>query len=1119
MAWDPNKKTLSQTLEAQGRSESGAPIASSNATGQARADVSPPAPISTTPAGQSGSSSSGAEKPSWMQNVQSGTTTARSDAAKSIQQPMTVGTSAANEAAKAEVKSGFEAAKNAQNTMLSYSGQKDASGNPVYAKPNDTQGYDKSGAPVATSPIGDPEHPIAGSTTQVSTGVTDSKGVPEKIEVPTIDSETVQKASDNIAYSVDAYDQKQKLLEDQLVGGELAVANAAEQIANEKAAATQKALQDQQDLLNKTLSDKNAAIAANAKAQEDAAAEAERFAQTQLEIQQKRAERSFQDQIANLRESQYKTVLTQESQIAAMGGFGNTATNNKIIAATASNDREINSLVYQSTLASQEITNQMLNAHKEYTNSISRIEADKASALNTNYNDYLRYVNEITNNRMLTENERAATIMTAKGEYKRNVAEIHMNAFNDRYNKSVEITERVRKVQNEERDDARATMKDILSTWALSDDVLTPAQEKQLAELEAKAGYPVGISLSSLKSLKAQAKANNLQIFQETNDRGDVTFYSVDKTTGKLVNNTTLAGIGKITEKKSQWKLSTDDWGDTILYNEITGETKRPGEPGTPEKLDHGAAMGGTYSNGESTMTPDKGKVPIGNAQIDEAKFDEVFNVGDYGGQCGTWASTMSTARKVGNTWNEKLKAIDKRDNPKPGDKLLLPFARKTDGTGWGHVALVTSYNAGTGDIGVAEANMDGKGTIRKHVYNLNDLKKKYKEDFGFASGQLKPAVLAKLEPYMKPLTKMITDKPIINGALNAIGKTSGIGALAGAIGSTFSNAIYGKEGQTQLGQGMENAIAAGKGEYRTGGRNGARGEFSPLTVSGFQNNIDGMPQAEPIKIDKLTGEEYVEPVAKWGDSNNPPKTLNKQDWKDWASANGVQADIAKEMMKEAAKKPSKKTSGGGVKTTFNPQGYTVEDAAGAAEYQTKAAGFAQGMIDAEKVLDSYDKADVKTPMTDLQKIASSSQGKDEFGAALGTFMDSIQDSDQRAIMHTRMLWVQNKLRRDSGAAISPSEYYQALTGYFPDANSSAKVISDLKEQRANQTRIVAASAGPAAAYINEGFTPTTYIQGQNKPGLASQTTNAINDTTNYWFGGGTQSTPKVTLDDVANVK
>lgn len=156
--------------------------------------------------------------------------------------------------------------------------------------------------------------------------------------------------------------------------------------------------------------------------------------------------------------------------------------------------------------------------------------------------------------------------------------------------------------------------------------------------------------------------------------------------------------------------------------------------------------------------------------------LQQVFNVGGHGGQCGTWASTISTATRVGNTWAEKRTHIDKRDNPQPGDKLLIPAGVKSDGAGWGHVAVVTGFDSNTGTINIVDSNWDMKGTIRQGSFNVNDLNKKYGGDWGYASGTLRPQVMQQLQTLPPEDLAQTTYTP--PGAMNSTSNMSGNNGL-----------------------------------------------------------------------------------------------------------------------------------------------------------------------------------------------------------------------------------------------------------------------------------------------------------------------------------------------------
>ena len=151
----------------------------------------------------------------------------------------------------------------------------------------------------------------------------------------------------------------------------------------------------------------------------------------------------------------------------------------------------------------------------------------------------------------------------------------------------------------------------------------------------------------------------------------------------------------------------------------------------------------------------------------------DVFGVGSQGGQCGTWASTVSTASKVGNMWSEKRTKIDKTDNPTLGDKLLIPLGVSGGSNPYGHVAVVMGYDPETGDIQVLESNRYEDERVTAGTYNINDLRNKYGDDWGFASGDLKDSYKKKLRD---------------GGALNDPGSVAGAAADQVASGTAIGS-------------------------------------------------------------------------------------------------------------------------------------------------------------------------------------------------------------------------------------------------------------------------------------------------------------------------------------------
>jgi hypothetical protein len=127
-----------------------------------------------------------------------------------------------------------------------------------------------------------------------------------------------------------------------------------------------------------------------------------------------------------------------------------------------------------------------------------------------------------------------------------------------------------------------------------------------------------------------------------------------------------------------------------------------------------------------------------------EQSLDDLFNLGTEVGWCGYYASDLSDAGAVGDSWSSKKSNITHRSNPTAGDKLLVPLG-VSDGKGYGHVAVVLGYNPNSGDILVVESNRDGRqnrgegqGVNTLGVYNMQDLQSTYGNNFGFKSGNLK---------------------------------------------------------------------------------------------------------------------------------------------------------------------------------------------------------------------------------------------------------------------------------------------------------------------------------------------------------------------------------------------
>lgn len=130
---------------------------------------------------------------------------------------------------------------------------------------------------------------------------------------------------------------------------------------------------------------------------------------------------------------------------------------------------------------------------------------------------------------------------------------------------------------------------------------------------------------------------------------------------------------------------------------------------------------------------------------------DKALGIGALQGWCGVYAGRISTAENVGDYWYQKKTHIDHRSGIKAGDKILLPLGVGKDGKGYGHVMVAITDENANGDFAVAQSNADGRqnrgegpGIASYGTYNVNELAKRYGQNWGAVTGKLKVNVFQK---------------------------------------------------------------------------------------------------------------------------------------------------------------------------------------------------------------------------------------------------------------------------------------------------------------------------------------------------------------------------------------
>jgi chemotaxis protein histidine kinase CheA len=267
-----------------------------------------------------------------------------------------------------------------------------------------------------------------------------------------------------------------------------------------------------------------------------------------------------------------------------------------------------------------------------------------------------------------------------------------MNAFEKMSSIKLNYAKFDREVKQDAIDNSRALLKNAVDLGFAPDF----ASEEEREIFEANNGIPKG-KLNSIIS-KAVIEKNRQETKYQLQSDGQGGMYIFDPSTGKI--------IGK-----------QDAWGS------YAGAS--------------GGASGGGYVVGGA------GEAKFNSIPSNKV-YNTVFKPGSVGGQCGTYASTLSTATKVGNSWGEKRTKIDTQ-TPAVGSKLLVPLGVRDGSNPYGHVAVVLGFDPQTGNIQVVESNRHSDGKVSIGQYNVNDLQKKYGQDWGFASGTFKPDVANKL--------------------------------------------------------------------------------------------------------------------------------------------------------------------------------------------------------------------------------------------------------------------------------------------------------------------------------------------------------------------------------------
>lgn len=138
-------------------------------------------------------------------------------------------------------------------------------------------------------------------------------------------------------------------------------------------------------------------------------------------------------------------------------------------------------------------------------------------------------------------------------------------------------------------------------------------------------------------------------------------------------------------------------------------------------------------------------------------------------------------------------------------------------------------------------------------------------------------------------------------------------------------------------------------------------------------------------------------------------------------------------------------------------------------EYQRRSLGLAEQRLAKEKAptgdqskTATFAKR-VQSAENDLQELAAGGYNRAEYGSGLGASLpNALQSPEAQRQNQAERNFVNAVLRRESGAAISPSEFESANIQYFPRAGDSQEVLDQKARNRADALNGLIAEAGPA---------------------------------------------------------
>jgi hypothetical protein len=417
-----------------------------------------------------------------------------------------------------------------------------------------------------------------------------------------------------------------------------------------------------------------------------------------------------------------RAEIRKETALGVLGGTFSTAGTAEIEETIMQGEQALNNLGLSNINSTKELNDQLTQFYDEYRQKNLEIQSYKMNKINESYANLQSSIASIMAQKEASAEEKERQILEAGRYYNNQIAQINGQVVQAKYQLATSVIARAEElkaqystntetVTNRERDDARAVLQNIISTYSADDLArLSDIQKRQIADLEAKAGYPVGLTTSGITTMKenlSDAKISSMNI----DDNIKRQLYALKRDTSKKVSY-----------------FNNGDGRETIAITDlVTGKTyyDDAGNIGTPQAkfqiIPNPNGNGFTIADKTTGAMIDTSAPSVSSGGVKGDIGDALdAPVGTNGGQCGKFVNDYLSKRIIPDQYQGKATLINSK-TPDIGSIFVMRTALP-----YGHVGFVKQVgtNPKTGNPGILakDSNWNKDGKVQEHWIDQNKI-------------------------------------------------------------------------------------------------------------------------------------------------------------------------------------------------------------------------------------------------------------------------------------------------------------------------------------------------------------------------------------------------------------